>query len=154
MNPYDFLRPLTEWMLGDAGRRVLGFVLTSTQPARGDLGSQRDAPVGFARGVLRVHHGGDEHHVTGDADQLFSDRTTAAGAPFDPNRRDRIQVNVYSRESNRSVRVELVLLTWGGGRTDLANLRIQNGVVLGDGPSVGQQTRNALYALSLAARTG
>ncbi len=153
MTPYDFLRPLIDWVFGDPNRRLLGFVLSSTQAASGATGSQRDAPVGFARGALRVHHGGIESHLTGDADQFFSDRLAAGDAPFNPGARDRIQVNLYARQDTRVVRVELVLLTWGGSRSDLANLRVHNGVLLGDGPSVGNRTRSALYALSLGTRT-
>lgn len=149
---YQFVLPYIDWALANPTRHGVSFVLVSTQSASGPQGAQQPPPVGFATGVLRLHHGGIEDHLTGEADQYFSDRRSAAGAPFDPARRDRIQLNLYGRRDTSTLRIELVLLTWGA-RRDLQRLRVDNGVVLGDGPSVGNKTPSALYGLTLGTTT-
>lgn len=150
---YRFVLPYIDWVLANPSRQALSFVLVSTQSSSGSQGRQQSPPVGFASGLLRLHHGGIEDHLWGEADQYFSDRRTAAGAPFNPAARDRIQLNLYGRRDTSTLRIELVLLTWGGARSDLQRLRVDNGVVLGDGPSVGQKTPRALYGLTLGTTT-
>jgi hypothetical protein len=152
---YDYLRRYIDWVLADPAHHVLNFVLVSTQPASGPEGSQRPPAVGFARGLVRLHHGGLEDHLYGEGDQYFSDRPHGpAAAPFSPDTRDRIGLNVFARQDTRTVRVELVLLSWGYVRSELSGLRIADDVLVGDGPSVGQQTPSALYGLSLGTAVG
>jgi hypothetical protein len=50
--------------------------------------------------------------------------------------------------SCRSVTVELVARSWGNARQTLENLRIEDGVLIGDGQSVGSLTPTAVYGIS------
>lgn len=142
--PYDHVRPYIDWAARHGG---VSCVLVSTQPASGPRDDQRDAVVGFARGTLRS----PGNNLSGDLVQYFSDRVHGgAPDPFDPARVDVLGVSVTTDDASRSVTVKLTARSWGGARQTLANLRIEDGVLIGDGESVGHVTPSALYCISLA----
>jgi hypothetical protein len=112
---------------------------------------QRDGVVSFADGTL---HAAGKHNLAGGLSQYFSDRRRGLAAePFDPTSRDVVGVNITTDDVSRSVTVELIARSWGDARQTLENLRIEDGVLVGDGGSVGGLTPNALYGISLATVT-
>ncbi len=144
--PYDYVRHHIDWANRPLEDIVL-CVITSTQPASGDVPQdQRQGIVSFAEGYLTPGPGSDA--ISGVLYQYFSDRRST-GNPFDPGAVDRLGVEISADPATRSVTVDLVARSWGGGRQALTNLRMEAGVLVGDGGSVGGLTANAFYAVSL-----
>jgi hypothetical protein len=130
---------------------VVGCILTSTQPASGEPGSQSNGIVGFARGELRSQ---GEKSLAGDLDQYLSDRVHGGAAhPFNPEQRDMLGVTMTTSDPDQEVTVALVAHSWGGEHQTLYNLRMEKGMLVGEGTSVGHQTPSALYCFSLSAMT-
>jgi hypothetical protein len=146
-SPTEYVQRYLAWANATPQVNIVGCVVTSAQPASGDEGVQREAITSFAHGHLAASNG----MLAGDLRQVFSDRTVGTSAdPFDPARPDSVGVNMAIDELTGLITVELVAHTWGDARQTLRNLRIADGVLLGDGESVGNQTPGALYAISLA----
>jgi hypothetical protein len=142
--PYDYIRYFLDWLARPEEDHVL-CVVTSTQPASGDVPQdQRHGIVSYAAGYLN----GREYGIGGAIDQYFSDRRTA-GHPFDPANVDRLGVEISADPNTREVSVELVAISWGGGRQALTGLHMVGGVLVGEGSSVGGLAPGALYAVSL-----
>jgi hypothetical protein len=146
--PYDYVRRYMDSAARDGGA---GCVLASMQPASGPERDQRDGVVSFARGTLLV---ANNHSLSGNLSQYFSDRTYRPGSdPFDPSVRDLLGISITVNDSSRSVTVELIARSWGDAHQTLEHLRIEDGVLIGDGQSVGNQTPSALYGISLTSVT-
>jgi hypothetical protein len=146
--PYDYVRRYIDRAVRDGG---VGCVLVSTQPASGAEGDQRDGVVSFARGTLNA---AKNNYLSGGLSQYFSDRRYGPGAdPFDPAARDVLGLRITADDSSRSVTVELIAHSWGDSQQTLGNLRIEGGVLIGDGQSVGSLTPTAIYGISLASVT-
>jgi len=142
---YEFVKRYLEWASKD--NCGLNCVLVTSQPASGPDGEQHSAVVSYAVGPLR----GDGSSVGGRFPQYFSDRKASPNdsAGFDPAQHDDLGVTVSADELLGLVTVELIGYSWGGARTTLSNLRIEDGILVGDGPSVGNQTASALYTINL-----
>lgn len=130
---------------------MVGVGIITSQPAGGAPGSQREGITSYARGWLTLHGNPPGRGLAGDLDQWFSDRVHGyAAAPFDPDRSERIGVLIAMDETTGLVSAEITAHAWGDARQTLQNLRMDNGVLVGDGASVGNQSASALYALSLS----
>ncbi|MBS1868802.1 MAG: hypothetical protein JSS99_03990 [Actinobacteria bacterium] len=146
---HEHVARVVRWVAAAPDRGV-GCVIATSQPASGPDGAQRDAVVSYARGLLLPTPAG----LSGVLDQLFSDRTAGLpAAPFAWERRDQLGVNVALDAAAGLVTVELVARSWGGARQRLANLRLEGGVLVGDGAGVGNATPLALHLLSFSTVT-
>ncbi len=146
--PYDYIR---RYIDSAARRGGIGCVLISTQAASGAEGMQRDGVVGYAEGMLNTGAG---NNLAGGLTQYFSDRRHGrSAAPFDPARTDLLGVSITADDASRRVTVELIARSWGDARQTLENLRLEDGVLIGDGQGVGHLTPRALYGISLASVT-
>ena len=140
---YDHVRHYVDWASRPDG--AVWCVVTTSQPSAGAEGAQRYGISSYAEGELR-RDGGDA--LAGELTQYFSDRRQA-NHPFDPDRSERLAVIVGADASSGQASVELVARAWGDARQTLSNLRVEDGVLVGDGGSVGQQTAAALYSVAL-----
>lgn len=144
---YDHVRHYLDWAVPFS--RGLSVSAVSSQPAAGPAGAQPFGVVSYADGFL-TEPSANPNRVEGTLRQYFNDRQHGTAAdPFDPARRDSLGLRITADPASQSVTVTLVALSWGGGSQNLTNLRLEDGVLVGDGASVGNQTPSALYAISL-----
>jgi hypothetical protein len=147
--PYDHIRRYIDSAALGGG---VGCVLISTQAAAGAEGAQRDGVVGYAEGTLRAASGSNT--LAGGLTQYFSDRRHGRPpAPFDRSNTDLLGVSISADDAARTVTVELIARDWSDARQTLENLRLEDGVLIGDGQGVGHLTPRALYGISLASVT-
>ena len=150
-NPvYDYVRHYLDWT--DPFSRGLATTVVSTQPAAGPEGAQRFGIASYADGFME-ESSNNPNKVDGTLYQYFNDRLSSASNPFDPARRDLLGVHIAADPVSQSVAVTLVALSWGGGSQNLTNLRIEDGVLVGDGASVGSQAPRAIFAITLGTVT-
>jgi hypothetical protein len=123
--------------------------LVIAQAAAGAEGQQADAIVSYARGTLRDSRPG----LSGELDQYFSDRTGPNASHFDPAQSERLGMSAAIDPTSGLVTLELIARAWGDARQQLGNLRMEAGVLVADGASVGNQAASALYLFSLATIT-
>ncbi|HEV2781509.1 MAG TPA: hypothetical protein VGX25_19170 [Actinophytocola sp.] len=151
-NPvYDHVRHYLDWTVPFS--RGLTASMVSIQPATGPDGAQTSGIASYAEGFL-AEPSNSPNKVNGTLSQYFNDRRYSTSSyPFDPARRDSLGLHITADPTTQSVTVTLVALSWGGGSQSLTNLRIEDGVLVGDGASAGGQTPSALYAVSLGTMT-
>lgn len=143
---YPLVRELLGWIQAAPNSRVLGCAYTSAQ---GPGGQQREHTgiVSYAEGWLRA----TDTTISGRLRQFFSDRRTGTAAnPFDPARHDDLGIQITLEPATESVSIVLIAHSWQDARSVLSNIHVQDGVIVASGPSAGNQTASALYAISLA----
>jgi hypothetical protein len=151
ITPFTYAQPYFQWSSMGGGRVVIA-TLTTAQATVGTTGGQWFPPVSYATGTLTLQTSGA---LAGSLQQLFSDRTTGSPLfnPFAADHADALGMQVSSSAATSTLTVTLTALSWGGGQQTLRDLHIQDGVLVGSGASVGNQTSSALFTISLGTFT-
>jgi len=121
--------------------------VTITQAPSGTVPYQYPSPVGWS--VIFMSSTGSQQ-LGGQGQELFSDRTTGTypAQPFDRNQADQLGLKLTDNPSTGTATVTLTALSWGGAQQQLTNLRIEDGMLVADGASIGNQPVTGLYVLS------
>jgi len=121
--------------------------LTITQAADGTAPNQSPSSVGWS--VIFLSSSGWQQ-LSGQGKQLFSDRRTSTypSQPFDQNQADTLGLSLANDPSTGATTVTLTALSWGGAQQRLSNLRVEDGMLIGDGASIGNRPVTGLYVLS------
>jgi hypothetical protein len=136
--PYQWLHALTAYSnrTPAAGSGIASYDLYCQLVTQQDI-TQRDTdtttttPVSFTTGELRAY-GADEIYGS-NLKALFSDRLTG-GQPFNTGAADYQSLDIWS--SGTSVYADIYLQTWNS-YVYLSNLRVENGMLLAEGPGIG-----------------
>lgn len=138
-------------------RKVVGFTISTNQrndqadglslPSRNNLDATLKSlnTAAFGVGTLRALPGGATTLLDGIGQLYFSDRSRDPGSAVYTGftgRTDRIRLRVAPNGA-----VVLTLMEWGDAAVPIS-ARCENGVMLGFGASVGNQSRPAMYVFS------
>jgi hypothetical protein len=144
-DPYSsataFVTDLVAWSAQNSSNFVACTVVSS-QAVRNNAGSV-PAAVGYSTVLLSPSGTGS---IYGTGSQLFNDRRTGT-QPFNVAQADTLGVRLTGG-TGVAPTVTLTALSWGGAQQTLSGLRMEDGVLVGDGQSVGNQVPSALYTLS------
>lgn len=146
MDPTTYLRDHIEFANERPGTNQVLFSMVTNQGPGGTEPNQRASVASYASGHLSSDPQGG---VSGRVRQYFDDRTypDLPRAPFDRNRTDDLGVEI--RLDGDTGQITLVAYSWGGGRNTLTDVHQHDDVLVARGASVGNQTRSALYVISL-----
>jgi hypothetical protein len=141
--PYTYIHDLLTWEQ-QSGKNGVTCTVASNQAVAGDTGTSPE-PAGYSTVDLSA---ADASSVAGNGAQIFSDRRDG-GQPFAVGRADVLGLRLALAPDDSPV-VTLQFQSWGGVRQTLSNLRIEDGLLVGDGPAVGGYVDAALYTISCA----
>lgn len=142
--PYAYIQNL----INRAGGTIVPFCeVTITQAPDSNPAYQTQTPSSVGWSVITMAYAGYQQ-LSGQGRQLFSDRQSSAGQPFDQGRADQLGLSLYNNPTTGTTTITLTALSWGGGQQQLTNLRMEDGVLLADGAAIGNQPVPGLFALS------
>jgi hypothetical protein len=147
MDPNSFVKQYLDFANARPGDNVVLFSMVTLQSAGGDEPNQRPSIASYAEGYLTSDGNGG---IAGRVGQFFSDRRQPGSrvlAPFDENRTDDLGVEIAVAQEDFPI--TLVAHSWGGGRQTLTDVHQDGEVLVGVGSSIGNQTKEALYVISL-----
>jgi hypothetical protein len=124
-------------------------VFTSTQPSADPLN-----PFSGTRGIASYGDAIMSSAGTGlgqavDASQVYSDRRYPGNAPFNAGEADNTGVEIGVNDLQKTVSVSLVLDSFGHQVITLKNPRVEDGMLVADGPGAGVGSPNALFTFAL-----
>ncbi len=145
MDPQTYVRRFIDFA-NQSSLNHVWFTLVTNQGGTGAEPNQQPPIASYALGDLTAVKG----RLSGRAKMYFSDRRTPGPvlAPFDENQTDDLGVDIAL--DGDGVAIALTAHDWGDARQTLTNVENRDGVLVATGGSVGNQTPDATYLISLA----
>lgn len=137
----QFVADLVAWDAANASNGVTCTV-TISQSVPGNTGAT-PAPVGYSTVYLYASGTGS---IYGTGNELFSDRRNGS-QPFNVANQDVLGVRLTGGPGLTPT-VTVTALSWGSSQQTLSYPRMEDGLLVGDGLSIGNQVPSALYTLS------
>jgi hypothetical protein len=147
-NPaYNYVKPYRDAAAVAPNFTDVRAVFTTTQPSSNPMtGGSGLASYGNAL----LSYNGKALVPAQDASQLFSDRLyPSTFAPFNVNEADSTGVLIALNDKQKTVSVSLRLDSWGGTIVPLTSPRVEDGMLVADGPGAGTGSPKALVAIAL-----